>query len=199
MRNLKKEILCCRRCKLCEGRKNPVMGEGDLKSSLVLIGEAPGRKEDEMGTPFVGSAGKMLDGLLEDIGLERKEIYITNIVKCRPPGNRRPRKDEVNACVPHLKKQLEIISPRIIAPMGNSATGLIMKMYGLKREKIGLISGKSYPVEAAWGRALVFPLFHPAAVLYNRSLEKTLRASLKNLSKILDSENRSNNLGPAAF
>jgi len=170
MEKVAREVAQCTRCGLCEGRKNPVLGEGDLDSPVILMGEAPGRKEDELGRPFVGSAGKNLDKLLDFIRLERGDVYITNIVKCRPPGNRRPRAAEIRACAPHLDEQLGVVEPLVLAPMGNSATGYIMRKFGLKRGRIGEVHGKPFPSRAPWGRIVIFPLYHPAAALYNRRL-----------------------------
>ena len=165
---------------------NPVVGDGSLDSPLVLVGEAPGRKEDEQGKPFVGSAGKLLDGLLEEAGLERSNLFITNIVKCRPPKNRQPLSKEVNACSSHLETLLGIISPRVIAPMGNSSAGHFLRMFGLKKAKIGDIHGSVFRVEASWGDVILFPLYHPAAVLYNRTLEQELKDDFAALRRLLE-------------
>lgn len=172
-------------CALSEGRLNPVVGEGSLDSLVVFVGEGPGRKEDETGRPFVGSAGKLLDQLLAHIGLDRSEVYITNVVKCRPPGNRRPKSGEVRSCTPYLEEQLTVISPRVIAPMGNSAAGHLLKMYDLERASIGEIHGRPFNVEVQWGSVTVFPLYHPAAVLYNRELEAELKMDFEALSELL--------------
>ena len=179
------EVRSCTRCRLCEGRKNPVVGGGSLDSPLVLVGEAPGRREDELGKPFVGSAGKMLDQVLEKVGIERGEIFITNVVKCRPPGNRRPRAQEVDACSRHMAAILGIVAPKVIAPMGNSSTGYFMKRFGLRRSSIGDVHGRPFPVEAEWGSVVLFPLYHPAAVLYNRSLEAELLVDFQRLKELV--------------
>ena len=180
------EVLACRRCSLHEGRKNPVVGGGDLDSPLVLVGEAPGRKEDELGKPFVGSAGKILDSMLEGAGLERSRLFITNVVKCHPPKNRRPLSKEVRACTEHLEALLGIISPRVIAPMGNSSTSYVLGRYGLERSSIGEVHGRSLEAQAPWGRIVIFPLYHPAAVLYNRSLEGELKRDFASLKRVLE-------------
>jgi len=177
----------CNRCELWEGRSNPVPGEGDLASPVVLVGEAPGRKEDESGRPFVGSAGKLLDTALEHVGLGRSDVYITNVVKCRPPGNRRPKSGEVEACTRYLDEQLGIVAPRVVAPMGNSALRYFLKRFELGRHVIGEVHGRDFPAEFSWGTATLFPLYHPAAVLYNRSLEGTLRSDLEALVALLGS------------
>ena len=187
LEEIARQIRLCRRCGLCNSRLNTVPGEGNPDSPVVFVGEAPGREEDEQGKPFVGSAGRLLDKLLGEAGLGREEVYIANILKCRPPGNRRPKSDEMRACAQHLDAQLEVISPMIIAPMGNSAAGHMMRKYGLKRERIGRVHGEVLPVEASWGRVCLFPLYHPAAVLYNRHLQQELKKALDSLKRTLDS------------
>ncbi len=187
LEEIAKQIRLCRRCRLYDGRLNAVPGDGDPESPVVFVGEAPGREEDEQGWPFVGSAGKLLDRLLEEVGLGREGVYIANILKCRPPGNRRPKSDEMRECALHLEAQLEVISPMIVAPMGNSAVVQLMKKFGLKRERIGRVHGEVFPVEAPWGSVFLFPLYHPAAVLYNRRLQQELKKDLESLKGILES------------
>lgn len=186
MKKLGEEVSKCQLCGLCEGRQNPVLGEGSLDATVIFIGEAPGRKEDEMGRPFVGSAGRVLDRLLDHIGLGREHVYIGNVVKCRPPNNRRPRSKEVEACSPHLERQLEIIEPGIVAPMGNSAIRHLMKRFGLNPSPIGKIHGKLCEVEAPWGRAILFPMYHPAAAIYRRKLERVLEEDFESLKRIME-------------
>jgi uracil-DNA glycosylase family 4 len=188
MKILEEQIQNCNRCGLCHSRRKAVLGEGNIESPLAFVGEAPGRKEDETGRPFVGSAGRLLDRLLSHIGLDRHEVYITNVVKCRPPGNRRPKSGEVRSCTPYLDEQLTAISPQVIAPMGNSATAHLLRRFGLERASIGEIHGRAIDVEAPWGRAVLFPLYHPAAVLYNRELEAELTQDFESLRALLDLE-----------
>ncbi|RLI07779.1 uracil-DNA glycosylase [Candidatus Bathyarchaeota archaeon] len=185
MRKLAEEVWSCRRCRLGSLRKNAVVGEGSLEAELFLVGEAPGRVEDETGRPFVGAAGRLLDRLLADIGLERGEVYIGNILKCRPPGNRRPRADEVEACTPYLERQLAIIQPRVIAPMGNSAAGYLLKRFGYEALSISRVHGRCFEAEAPWGRVLLFPLYHPAAALYAKELLRILEDDFRVLGGIL--------------
>jgi uracil-DNA glycosylase family 4 len=179
------EVESCRACGLCVGAKNRVMGEGDLDSQVVFVGEAPGRREDETGHPFVGSAGKLLDRLLAEANLSRNGVFITNVVRCRPPRNRRPKREEVEACSGHLERLLEIIKPKVIAPMGNSAIEYIFERFSIKKSVIGDAHGKLYRVEAPWGNVLVYPLFHPAAAIYNRKLLVELQRDMVGLSKLL--------------
>jgi len=184
LERLTAEVQACTLCPLHEGRMNPVVGDGDLDSPLVLVGEAPGRREDEQGKPFVGSAGKLLDNMLEEAGMKRSTLFITNIVKCRPPKNRRPLSKEVEACSGHLENLLRIISPRVIAPMGNSSTRYFLRLFNLEKGKIGDVHGRVFHVEANWGEVILFPLYHPAAVLYNRKLEQELRDDFALLSSL---------------
>jgi uracil-DNA glycosylase family 4 len=184
MNMITSEARSCLECRLGENRKNVVVGSGSLDAEIVLIGEAPGRKEDESGLPFVGSAGKLLDSLLESAGLKREKIFIGNILKCRPPGNRRPKKSEIEACEPYLKRQLEIIKPRIIAPMGNSALSYFQSRYGLIEEPIGEAHGKVFEVEASWGMVKLIPLYHPAAAIYKRQLLGDLEKDMKKLATL---------------
>jgi DNA polymerase len=183
---LKGEVMKCEECGLCSGASKKVIGEGNLNAGVVLVGEAPGRKEDELGRPFVGSAGKLLDRLLEGKGLQRESVYITNIVKCRPPKNRRPKKAETEACSGHLEKQLEIIKPRVVAPMGNSAIEYFFDKFGLEPSNIGDAHGKPMRVKCTWGNVILFPLYHPAAAIYNRRLLWELEGDIAALKRVID-------------
>ena len=182
---LSREVASCGACGLCVGAKNRVMGEGNLDSQVVFVGEAPGRREDETGHPFVGLAGKLLDRLLAEANLSRSGVFITNVVRCRPPRNRRPKREEVEACSVHLERLLEIIEPEVIAPMGNSAIEHIFERFGIKKSVIGDAHGKLNRVEVPWGNALVYPLYHPAAAIYNRKLLVELQGDMVGLSKLL--------------
>jgi len=181
---LREEITGCDRCELCLGASRKVIGGGDLDAAVVLVGEAPGRKEDEEGRPFVGSAGKLLDRVLRDAGLTREGVYITNVVDCRPPKNRKPKRTEVEACSGHLERLLEIIRPRVVAPMGNSAIEYFFRKLGLKRVSIGDAHGKPLRVRFTWGDAVLFPLYHPAAAIYNRRLLGELEYDIAALKRI---------------
>ena len=185
MRLLGDRADACTMCGLSGQRTRAVVGSGSLDASVALVGEAPGRKEDETGLPFVGSAGKMLDGLLADAGLRREDLFITNIVKCRPPGNRRPKKAEVEQCEPYLQEQLGIIRPRVIAPMGNSPLAYFQGRYGLDREDIGDAHGKAHTVHESWGEVTLMPLYHPAAAIYNGRLLEELKRDMKRLAGLL--------------
>jgi DNA polymerase len=179
------DVANCRACGLCEGAKNRVNGEGDLDSHVVFVGEAPGRREDESGRPFVGSAGKLLNRLLAGAGLSREGVFISNVVRCRPPENRKPKGSEVEACSGHLDRLLGIIEPRVVAPMGNSAVEYIFAKYGLGEAVIGDVHGKPQRVKAQWREIVIYPLYHPAAAIYNRKLLGELEEDMKNLAALL--------------
>ena len=147
----------------------PVIGKGNHSAKIVFIGEAPGRNEAETGKPFCGAAGRILDKLLESVNIERKDVYITNIIKDRPPGNRDPIPKEIKIYSPFLIKQLEIIKPEIIATLGRFSMEFIMKVYKLenKLQKISLLHGQVFETKTSWGKIKIIPFYHPAVVLYN--------------------------------
>lgn len=147
----------CTACDLAETRTTVVFGVGSPTADLVIIGEAPGHNEDLQGEPFVGRAGQLLDQLLEEIGLRREEVYIANVIKCRPPGNRDPRPAEIDACKGYLRRQLELIDPSVVLTLGNFATKLLLK----REVGITRLRGQVYP----WWRRRLVPTFHPAAAL----------------------------------
>lgn len=171
----------CKKCNLYKTRRNPVVGIGSLDSKILFIGEAPGYNEDLQGLPFVGRAGKILDELLKSIGLKRENVYIVNIIKCRPPKNRNPLKNEIVSCTDYLDKQIEIIHPIIIAPLGNFAVKYIFEKFGLKTEKISNIHGKIFDIKTVFNTFKFIPLFHPAVATYNPS---TMDILLEDFKKI---------------
>jgi uracil-DNA glycosylase len=154
---LYKEIKACRKCILSQGRTNAVPGEGPEHADILFIGEGPGFHEDRQGRPFVGAAGKYLDELLERLGLKREEVYIANVVKCRPPGNRDPQPEEIEACRPYLDKQIDLIRPRLIVTLGRFS----MHRY-FPGASITRIHGQPKRV----GNVIYYPMFHPAAALH---------------------------------
>lgn len=171
----------CKNCDLCKTRKNPVFGEGSINAKIMLVGEAPGRNEDIQGRPFVGRAGKILDELLESIDLKRKDVYIANILKCRPPDNRNPMKNEITSCTKYLDKQIEKIKPELIVPLGSFATSYIFEKFNIKSEKIGRIHGKIFTLNTIFGKQIVIPIYHPAVATYNPNAKEDL---LKDFQKI---------------
>jgi DNA polymerase len=156
---LKEEIGDCQLCRLSEKRTNIVFGEGNPEAELMFIGEGPGEDEDIQGRPFVGKAGQLLTRLITKMGFKREDVYIANIVKCRPPNNRRPSEDEINACLPFLKKQIEIINPRLIMTLGDVATKALLGEIG----SISKVRGKTYRYDTI----KVVPTFHPSYLLRN--------------------------------
>ncbi len=185
---IEEEIRNCRRCPLWKTRTNPVSGEGNQKADIMFIGEAPGRFEDLKGRPFVGTAGKVLDELLEDIGLKRSEVYITNVVKCRPPGNRDPLPEEIKACSPYLEKQIEIIKPKIIVTLGRHSMKWLFEKFGIPEDKISRIHGRIYEINHDFVR-FVLPLYHPAVVVYNPEMRDVLKRDIEALRKVKKKEN----------
>jgi uracil-DNA glycosylase family 4 len=175
------ELSDCTKCPLAEGRTNVVFGTGDPDSDLMFVGEAPGFNEDKEGKPFVGRAGKLLDQLLEEIGMTRKAVFIANVLKCRPPGNRDPQPVEIEACEGHLLRQIELIEPRVICSLGNFATKL------LSGSPQGITRVRGVPQLREIGRRNVFlyPIFHPAAALYTPAMLEQLRADFAALPNLL--------------
>jgi uracil-DNA glycosylase family 4 len=168
----------CTSCPLSSGRNRAVPGEG-RGGGIILVGEAPGAKEDKEGRPFVGSAGKLLGKLLlERAGLSREEVFITNLVKCRPPKNRPPRPAEVNTCRPFIERQLELLEPSVVCPMGNSATKALVD----SRARITDMHGRVVEKD---GRRFM-PLYHPAAILYNRKLMKEMEKDFEELGRLME-------------
>ncbi|RZN38579.1 MAG: uracil-DNA glycosylase [Methanophagales archaeon ANME-1-THS] len=185
MERVAERVNACTRCQLWQTRTNPVVGTGSVSARILLVGEAPGYYEDLKGEPFVGKAGKVLDELLESIGLNRNDVYIANILKCRPPGNRNPLTDEIQACTPYLDAQLELIQPEIIATLGNFSLAYIFTKFGLKPEKISKIHGKVFSVRTIGGFKKIVPLYHPAVAVYNPGMKEVLLEDFKVLAKIL--------------
>lgn len=188
-KDIKKIVLSienCRKCGLWKTRKKPVVGEGSIGSDILFVGEAPGYNEDLQGRPFVGKAGKILDELLESIGLQRGKVYISNILKCRPPGNRSPLKTEVAACTEHLDKQIEVIKPKIIVCLGNFAVSYIFEKFGLKTDKISSVHGKIFQVNTLFGGIEIIPMYHPAVATYNSNAKHILTEDFKVIKKAIE-------------
>lgn len=172
----------CSKCALRENCSRVVFGEGDPKAEIMFIGEAPGKKEDETGIPFVGSSGKILDKILESIDIKREEIYLTNICKCRPPKNQDPLPEEVAACWPYLEKQITIIDPKIIVTLGKYALNAF-----LPEAKISEMHGKIQEIELPKiGRRKIFPSYHPAAARQNRKTRALFNEDFKKIPRILE-------------
>ena len=166
---------------------HPVIGEGSLNADIIFIGEAPGQKEAETGRPFVGAAGKHLDKLLQSINLKRQDVYITNIVKDRPPKNRDPQPKEIDIYAPLLIKQIKIIKPQVIATLGRFSLNFLLN-YIFKNDKyypISKLHGKTWQTPTSFGETTIFALYHPAAALYNPNLRSTMEEDFQKLSKII--------------
>ncbi|MEK6877341.1 MAG: uracil-DNA glycosylase [Thermoproteota archaeon] len=175
--SIRSQVISCTKCSLSKTRTNAVPGKGNPKAEILFIGEAPGRNEDQKGEPFVGSAGKILTEALSSAGLSRDDVYITNVVKCRPPNNRVPLQEEKESCQPYLSKELEIIKPKIICIMGNTAYGSLLNGNSITRNRGKIIEkdGQKY-----------FLTIHPAATIYNQELKSVLKDDIKTLVEILD-------------
>ncbi len=186
--NIKKQIEKCQKCPLCKTRLNPVIGEGSLDPKIMFIGEAPGANEDKQGRPFCGRAGNILDSLLEHIGIKREEVYITNIVKCRPPNNRNPFAEEIENCSPYLDRQIEIIKPQLIATLGNFSTSYILKKLANKKDVPGIskIHGKVFLIKHKEKKLFIVPLYHPAVATYNPNTLPTLKKDFHILKLVLE-------------
>ncbi|MEC4183934.1 uracil-DNA glycosylase [Adlercreutzia sp. R21] len=174
---LRAQVAACRQCPLCDGRTQTVFGVGDPAARVLIVGEAPGKNEDAQGEPFVGAAGKYLNELLAIAGLTRDEVFIANVLKCRPPSNRDPRPEEIQACTPFLREQTRTIDPEFIVTLGNFATKFILKT------DVGIT--RLHGTLQRAGRFKVFPIFHPAAALYDGSKREALENDFTTLGELL--------------
>lgn len=181
LKQVAQEVAGCTKCKLYHSRKLAVAGEGPENAAIMFIGEGPGFHENEQGRPFVGAAGKLLDELLENINLKRNQVFITNIVKCRPPGNRDPEPDEIQACNDYLERQIQAINPKVIVTLGRYSMGKF-----LPNAKISLIHGQAMHIK---GR-LVVAMYHPAAALHQRSLLSVIQDDFAHLPELLAQADR---------
>jgi len=174
---LKEMVKTCRKCELSETRTNAVFGEGDPKADILFVGEGPGRDEDLSGRPFVGAAGKLLTKMLEEVvGISRKDVFIANIIKCRPPNNRDPRQEEIDACQEYLYAQIAQIQPGVICTLGRHS------MHKLIRPDLSISKQHGKPMR--WKNALYLPMYHPAAALYRRPLMEMLREDFEKLREL---------------
>ena len=204
LKKIKEEVINCRKCSLSEERIKsgfyPVVGEGNHQTKIIFVGEAPGLNEAKTGRPFCGAAGKILDELLESVSIKREDVYICNILKCRPSQNRDPQKEEIEACVPFLEKQIEIIKPEVICPLGRFAMEFLMKKFGLKNQIQGIskIHGKLFEPQVVAEdvqkslfeqkrrgieEVKIIPLYHPAVATYNANMKEVLKKDFKILEK----------------
>ena len=178
---LREEASACTRCRLAATRTQVVFGVGSPSADLMFVGEAPGFHEDQQGFPFVGQAGKLLDKLLAGIGLTREDVYVANVLKCRPPGNRDPMPDEIEACESYLFRQVELIEPQVVATLGNFATKLLSgRPTGITR-----VHGQEQEVTLGGRSVLLYPLYHPAAALYTPAMLKVLEEDFARLPVLM--------------
>ena len=177
LEEIRAELEECRRCALCKGRRNIVFGVGDPHARVVFVGEAPGREEDEKGAPFVGEAGRLLDCILFAMGLRREEVYICNVIKCRPPGNRDPEPEEIEACEPYLKRQLAAIRPQLIVTLGRFAAQSLLR----DGSPIGRLRGAWREYEGI----PLMPTYHPAYLLRNPVAKREAWEDMKQILKRL--------------
>jgi DNA polymerase len=171
----------CTKCALAEGRTQVVFGTGSPTAELMFVGEAPGFHEDKQGVPFVGAAGQLLSKLLDGIGLKREDVYIANVLKCRPPGNRDPLPEEIEACEPHLWRQIELIQPKLICTLGNFAT----KLLSGKPTGITQVHGRQQEVVLGGNPVTLYPIFHPAAALYTPRMLQVLQEDFARIPELL--------------
>ena len=180
LEDLQVQVAACRRCPLCDGRTQTVFGVGKPEARVLIVGEAPGKNEDLQGEPFVGAAGKYLNELLAIAGLSREDVYIANVLKCRPPSNRDPRPEEIQACTPFLREQTRTINPEYIVTLGNFSTKFILKT------DVGIT--RLHGTLQRAGRFKVFPIFHPAAALYDSKKREALENDFATLGELLRGE-----------
>jgi DNA polymerase len=186
MEKVIREVMSCRKCELWRTRNNPVPGEGSLNAEVMFIGEAPGYNEDVQGRPFVGAAGKLLDALISRVlNLARGDVYIANVLKCRPPGNRDPLPEEVELCTPYLDRQLLIVRPRVIVTLGRYSTMYLMRKAGVQVRDISSVRGKLYKINVLGLSVNLIPTFHPAAALYNPKLKALLEEDFRRVREAL--------------
>jgi uracil-DNA glycosylase len=176
------EVKSCRRCPLYATRTQVVFGSGNADADLMFVGEAPGFHEDQQGRPFVGAAGKLLDKLLDEIGMSREDVFIANVLKSRPPGNRDPQLEEIEACTPFLTRQIELIEPRVICTLGNFSTKLLTR----RQDGITRVHGRPQDHVIAGLPIRIYPIFHPAAGLRSTAMLETLRQDFQQLPELLE-------------
>jgi len=185
LKKIKEEILNCQKCSLRKFRDEnkylPVIGQGNHNADILFIGEAPGLNEAKTGFPFCGASGRILEELLLSVEIKREDVYVTNILKDRPPNNRDPEAQEIEVCLPYLRKQIEIIKPKVICTLGRYSMGVIMEYFGLidKLEAISKIHGKEFEKDGI----KIIPLYHPAVAVYNGNMKEILKADFQTLKK----------------
>jgi DNA polymerase len=189
LRKIRDEVINCKKCPLYEERIKggfyPVIGEGNHQAKIMFVGEAPGLQEAKTGRPFCGAAGKILDGLLDSVSIKREDVYITNILKDRPPKNRDPQKEEIKVCIPYLERQIELIKPVVICSLGRYAMEFLMRKFGLENviEPISKIHGKVFEVKILSQSIKIIPFYHPAVATYNPNMREVLQKDFQILKE----------------
>jgi len=189
LRKIRDEVVNCKKCSLYEERIKsgfyPVIGEGNHQAKIMFVGEAPGLQEAKTGRPFCGASGKILDELLGSVSIKRENVYITNILKDRPPENRDPQKEEIKTCIPYLERQIEVIKPEVICPLGRYAMEFLMEKFGLKNliEPISKIHGKVFETKTLFQNIKIIPFYHPAVATYNPNMKEILKKDFQILKK----------------
>ena len=183
LRQIRDDVVGCEKCSLSKTRILPVIGQGSHSAKIMFVGEAPGANEDKTGIPFCGASGKFLDKLLNSAGIKREEVYIANLLKCRPPKNRGPKSEELEVCTPYLERQIEAINPKIISPLGRHSMNFLMKKFNLENQidLISKIHGKVFNIE---NDIKLIPLYHPAVAVYNANMKEVLINDFKILKTI---------------
>jgi len=189
LRKIRDEVINCKKCSLYRERINggfyPVIGEGNHQAKIMFVGEAPGLQEAKTGRPFCGAAGKILDWLLNSVSIKRENVYITNILKDRPPQNRDPQKEEIKVCIPYLERQIELIKPVVICSLGRYAMEFLMEKFRLENaiEPISKIHGKIFEVKIFSQSIKIIPFYHPAVATYNPNMKEVLQNDFQILKK----------------
>jgi len=191
LKKIKDEVVNCNKCPLGKLRRknnyHPVIGEGSHTAEIMFVGEAPGFNEAKTGRPFCGRAGDVLTELLESVGIKREDVYITNILKDRPPDNRDPQVEEIKACTPYLERQIEIIKPQIICPLGRFSMAFLMEKFGLKEriQPISKIHGEVFEGKSLFQEIKIIPFYHPAVATYNPNMTKVLQEDFRVLKRFI--------------
>lgn len=190
LEEINKEILNCRKCSLYLTKKNYVPGEGSENARIMFVGEAPGREEDEQGRPFVGNAGKYLTSLIErKLGLNRKDVFIANVLKCRPPNNRDPTIEEIDACFPYLADQIKAIKPELIVCLGRHSAKTVFEYLGIPFNGISKDRGKVFQTDTEFGTLRLLATYHPAAALYRPALKEIIENDFEKISELIKRKN----------
>ncbi|MBN1389653.1 MAG: uracil-DNA glycosylase [Candidatus Thermoplasmatota archaeon] len=184
MEEIAQKIRSCNKCQLAKGRTNAVPGEGPQHATMMLVGEAPGSAEDTSGRPFIGQSGKLLTDTMTSVGIQRENVFITNIVKCRPPENRDPTDKEIGTCAPYVLSQMDSISPVVLVTLGNVSYDFFSTTFYLPKKQVGEVRGKVFRLHST-GCKFLIPTYHPAAVIYNRKLQPDFIEDLRKAERYL--------------